>query len=92
MRVWRLLGLVAILVGAAALAFAGHGDFVPMLLVAAFPIAGRFPGEALIVARRAVRVGRRRAPQARWSRTRATALASLLERSPRTLRGPPATA
>lgn len=92
MRVWRLVGLVAVVVGVVALAFAGHADFAPMLLVAAFPIAGRFPGEALIVARRALRVLRRRPPRVRWARTRATTLALLLERSPRTLRGPPVAA
>ena len=91
MRVWRLLGLVAIVVGVVALAFAGHAEFAPMLLVVAFPVAGRFPGEALIVARRALHVARRPLRALR-SRIRATALASLLERSPRTLRGPPAVA
>ncbi len=92
MRVWRLLGLVAIVVGVVALAFAGHAEFAPMLLVAAFPVAGRFPGEALIVARRALRLARRRPPRIRWMRRRALALAALLERSPRTLRGPPVAA
>ncbi len=91
MKVWRLLGLVAIVVGVVALAFAGHAEFAPMLLVAAFPVAGRFPGEALIVARRALRTVRRPL-RVRWTRLRAGALAHLLERSPRTLRGPPVTA
>jgi hypothetical protein len=91
MRVWRLLGLVAIVVGVVALAFAGHAEFAPMLLVAAFPVAGRFPGEALIVARRALHVARRPF-RARWAPTRATVLAVLLERTPRTLRGPPVAA
>ena len=59
---------------------------VPFALIAAFPLAGRFPGEALIVARR---LARPRLRPVRRSRPLPAALTSLLERSPRSLRGPP---
>jgi hypothetical protein len=81
-----LLGLG--LIGDAELAF----TVAPALLVVALPLAGRFPGEALIVARRVVRALRPRPVRALWPRHRALALATLLERSPRCLRGPPAVA
>lgn len=79
--------LLALAVGGAELAL----TIAPLVLVAAFPLAGRFPGEALIVARRAVRL-RLRPVKVRWSRVRARALTSLLERSPRSERGPPVAA
>ena len=65
----------------------------PLLLVAALPLSGLFPGEALIVARRALRGRRPRAgarPLDPHPSRRARRL--LLERSPRTLRGPPVAA
>jgi hypothetical protein len=76
------------LVGDAELAF----TVAPALLVAALPFAGRFPGEALIVARRAARAVRLRPVRTLWPPRRAVALTSLLERSPRCLRGPPVAA
>lgn len=62
----------------------------PALLVVALPVARRFPGEALIVARRAVAAARRARPARKvWPPRRELALAALLERSAHTLRGPP---
>jgi hypothetical protein len=88
------LALAALLL--LALAAAGHAElaltFSPWLLIAAAPLLGRFPGETLIVARRAVAAARRRPVHRTWPADRAAALTSLLERSPRTLRGPPAAA
>ncbi|MEA2167156.1 MAG: hypothetical protein QOF76_456 [Solirubrobacteraceae bacterium] len=64
----------------------------PALLVAALPLAQWFLGERLIVARRTpARIVRRRSVS-RWTRQRPRALKSVLERSPRTLRGPPVAA
>jgi hypothetical protein len=81
-----LVGLA--LIGDAELAF----TVAPALLVAALPFAGRFPGEALIVARRAARGPRLRPVRTLWPPRRWGALASLLERSPLSLRGPPVVA
>jgi hypothetical protein len=62
--------------------------FAPFLLMAAFLLAGRFPGERWIAARmRTASPGRER-----WPRGHERALAAWLERSPRLLRGPPAAA
>ena len=65
----------------------------PLLLVLGMLLSGRFVGEAWILARRRPRRRPRRAEFRRhWPRLRDRALASLLERSPRLLRGPPAPA
>jgi hypothetical protein len=65
----------------------------PLFLIGGMLLAGRYVGEERLVARlRAARSrpGRRRAGR-RWARAvDAVALTSLLARSPRTLRGPPA--
>jgi hypothetical protein len=61
----------------------------PFLLVAGLLLSGRYVGEERILARR-------RAPSVPklqmggWSSLREQPLASLVERTPRTLRGPPA--
>jgi hypothetical protein len=65
---------------------------LPTVLVVAIPLSGAFLGEALIVARRALRTPRLRPVRARWASTDRVAPVSLLERSPRTLRGPPVVA
>ncbi len=83
-------------VALAVVAACGHPalalTLAPFLLIAAAPLAGRFPGEKLIVARRALHVPRPR-PQLRIRPPRrATTLTSLLERSVHTLRGPPVVA
>lgn len=84
-----LLALVALCLVLldAQLAFAA----LPALLVVAIPLSGRFLGEALIVARRSVRAVRRRVTASRWPALR-HAPVTLLERSPRTERGPPVAA
>jgi hypothetical protein len=62
---------------------------VPLLVVASLLLTGRYVGEDRILAARAT-APRVRAPKVRWSRRHAAAVVSLLERAPRTLRGPPA--
>jgi hypothetical protein len=66
---------------------------VPILVVASLLLTGRYVGEELILAVRAARRAPRiRAAKALWSRRHAAALVSLLERAPRSPRGPPALA
>jgi hypothetical protein len=66
-------------------------DASPFLLVAGLLVSGRFLGEERILARyRACRPARPRPERRARPRRRDRALAALLERSPRTLRGPPA--
>jgi hypothetical protein len=63
----------------------------PFLLVIGMLLSGRFIGEQAILARRAAAAAPRLRPERRrWSPARARPLTSLLERSPRSLRGPPA--
>jgi hypothetical protein len=92
----RHLQLVAFALLLAACAVLGAPDvaltFGPALLIASLLLVDRFPGEALIVARRAARLPRPRPARAPWPRRRALGLASLLERSAHTLRGPPVVA
>lgn len=61
----------------------------PFLLLIGLLLSGRFIGEDAILARRTVLV-RLRAPARHWTRVLERPLASLLERSTRQLRGPPA--
>jgi hypothetical protein len=66
-------------------------DAMPFLLVAGLLVSGRFVGEERILARRRARRPVRPRPERRpRPRRRDRALAALLERSLRTLRGPPA--
>jgi hypothetical protein len=64
----------------------------PALMLLGLVVSGRFVGEERILARRRpAEVPRLRAALARrWPRDRARAFASLLERTPTLLRGPPA--
>ena len=62
----------------------------PLLLIAGLLLSGRFIGERRILALRTAPAPARARARQRWSHTRDRALASLLERSPRLLRGPPA--
>jgi hypothetical protein len=66
----------------------------PFLLVAGLLLSGRYVGEERILAfRRARSVPKLRAALGRgWSSLHELPLASLIERTPRTLRGPPALA
>jgi hypothetical protein len=86
--------LAPILVLAAALLIAAMGPWAaPLLIVASLLLTGRYVGEERILSARRARVApRARALRARWSRRNATALVSLLERAPRSPRGPPALA
>ena len=88
-----LLGFAALLVaalqgltGVTELAFYAG----PFLLVLGLLLSGRFIGEDAILARRVAAVASPRPARRRWSPRREHALASLLERSTRLLRGPPA--
>jgi hypothetical protein len=88
-----MLGLAALLIaivqgvsGVSELAFYAG----PFLLVLGLLLSGRFIGEDAILARRAPKPARRLRPaRRRWAAERERAFASLLERSPRLLRGPP---
>jgi len=64
----------------------------PLLFITGLLLSGRFIGEERILARRAAPAPRPRAARASWSWLRELPCASLLERSPRLLRGPPAPA
>jgi hypothetical protein len=89
-----------LLLGSAALALAAVQGFTgltelafwagPFLLVIGLLLSGRFIGEQAILARRAAAAPRLRPARRRWSPTHERPLASLLERSTRQLRGPPA--
>ena len=63
----------------------------PFLLVLGLLLSGRFIGEEAIIARRAT-AARPRPLARRWTPVRERPLASLLQRSTRQLRGPPAAA
>ena len=63
----------------------------PFLLVLGLLLSGRFIGEEAIIARREV-VARPRPLARRWTPVRERPLTSLLQRSTRQLRGPPAAA
>jgi hypothetical protein len=93
-----LLALGAAALAAAALQGAtGLTDLAlsvtPLLLIVGLLLSGRFVGEERILARWRETLPRLRAQLHRhWPHTRDHALISLLERSPRQLRGPPAVA
>ena len=89
-----LLGLAALLIAVAPGRLTGVPELAfyagPFLLVLGLLLSGRFIGEDAILARRAPKpVARLRPARRRWAAERERALASLLERSPRLLRGPP---
>jgi hypothetical protein len=67
-------------------------DAAPFLLVAGVLLAGRFPGEERIIARRAAPVARLRPERRSRLARRERALTSVVARGPRQLRGPPAPA
>jgi hypothetical protein len=83
-------------VGTILQAVTGNPDLVlhltPLFLLGGLVLAGRFVGEDRIVARHraAITPARVRRPRVRWRSCAERSLASLLERSPRLLRGPPA--
>ena len=87
---------LALVVGAAAAGVSGALDVAlyaaPFLVIAALLLSGRFIGEERILARRAAPTPRLRAERRSWARLPERSLASLLERSPRLQRGPPAPA
>jgi hypothetical protein len=80
-------GVAQVLLGSGEIAL----TFAPLLLIAGLLISGRYLGEERILARRArpVALPRRRVA-ARWRPSVERPLASLLARSPRSERGPPA--
>ena len=88
----RLTGRHALLFGAAAaLLVVVMGPWAaPVIIVVSLLLTGRYVGEELILAARLARIAPARAARARWSRRHAVALLSLLERAPRSERGPPA--
>ena len=64
---------------------------VPLLAILALLASGRYVGEERILTLRARPILRsRRAPARRWRPARPEPVRSLLARSPRTFRGPPA--
>jgi hypothetical protein len=82
-----------ILLAAALLVVAMGPWAVPLLIVAALLLTGRYVGEEVILAaHRALAPVVVRPAKVRWCRRHSTALVSLLERTPRSPRGPPALA
>jgi hypothetical protein len=79
------LGLAAVVLIAAVGPWAG-----PLIIVASLLLTGRYVGEERILAARLARIAPARPLRARWSHRHAVALVSLLERAPRSERGPPA--
>jgi len=65
---------------------------VPLLIVAALLLTGRYVGEDVILAVHRALAPRVRAAKVLWARRHTAALVSLLERAPRSGRGPPALA
>jgi hypothetical protein len=65
---------------------------VPLLIVAALLLTGRYVGEEVILAVHRALAPRVRAAKVLWARRHTAALVSLLERAPRSPRGPPALA
>ena len=88
-----MLGCVAIAVSAAQ-GITGISELAlyaaPFLLLLGLLLSGRFVGEEAILARRLRAAARLRPLPRRWAALHARPLASLLERSTRLVRGPPA--
>jgi len=94
-----LLFLAAVSVGLALLQHLTGGGLelvlsvAPALLVFGIALSGKLPGEKWLLALLASkRLPRRRRTRPHWTRERELPLASLIERSPRLLRGPPSPA
>jgi hypothetical protein len=88
-----LLGSAAVVIAAAqgVSGLSGLAFYAgPFLIVLGLLLSGRFIGEQAILARRRPARARLRPVRVRWSLVRERPLASLLERSTRLLRGPPA--
>jgi hypothetical protein len=82
-----------VLVLAALLLVAVMGAWaVPFLIVVVLLLTGRYVGEDVILAVHRALARRVRAAKVIWARRHSTALVSLLERAPRSPRGPPALA
>jgi hypothetical protein len=80
-------GVAQVLLGSGEIAL----TFAPVLLIAGLLLSGRYLGEERILARRARPAPRaRRRIAARWRTAVERPLTSLLARSPRSERGPPA--
>jgi hypothetical protein len=94
-RALMLLAVAAVLL-AAVMGVTGSFELVlyggPLLFITGMLLSGRFIGEERILARRVTPVPRLRTERQSWARLRERPLASLLERSPALLRGPPAPA
>jgi hypothetical protein len=94
----RFLAVMTVLALAGAALQLATGDaqlvlhLTPLFLLGGLLLAGRFVGEDRIVARWRAAMARPRVRRlaARWQKRAERALASLLERSPLALRGPPA--
>ena len=81
------VGAVQVLLGAGELTL----TFSPLLLIAGLLLCGRYVGEERILARRLrLAAPARRRARVRWRPALERPLASLLTRSPRSERGPPA--
>jgi hypothetical protein len=80
----------ALLLAAAVLVAVAGAWAVPLMIVAALLLTGRYVGEQRILAARLASLAPARAVRTRWSRRHSAALVSVLERAPRSLRGPPA--
>jgi xanthosine utilization system XapX-like protein len=78
---------------AALLLVAAMGPWAaPILIIAVLLLTGRYVGEEVILAVHRALAKRVRAAKVIWARRHSTALVSLLERTPRSPRGPPALA
>jgi hypothetical protein len=89
MRLSRRHSAFLVLAALALVAAAGPWA-APLLIVAALLLTGRFVGEERILAARRARIAPARSPRVQWPSRHARPLVSLLERAPRSPRGPPA--
>jgi hypothetical protein len=82
-----------VLLLAALLLVAAMGPWAaPILIIAVLLLTGRYVGEDVILAVHRALAVRVRAAKVIWARRHTAALVSLLERTPRSKRGPPALA
>ena len=90
---WNVVLLFALSVAACAVAGPEVGLFAaPLVVLVGVLLSGRFPGERAILARRSVRVVRRRPVARHWIANVERSLASQPDRSLERRRGPPAVA